>query len=286
MKHYFQLEIQLSPLYKLWSTQDARLAKIAKSIPGVRIVRQDPHECLFSFICTSNNNIPRITKILSLFRERYGTLLLDLPTRTSSSSSSIGDGSENDVLSTISLYSFPTLADLKNVTESELRTLGLGYRAKFVVETRDLLQECGGSDYLMTLRSTKDATVVQDALIRFSGIGRKVADCVALFSLDQDDAIPVDVHVQHIASRDYDPSIFGEAKSITPTIYKRVGDLFRTRFTKKPGWAHSLLFCAELPSFRNVLPIDVVNEMDEWKKKEQKKAQEIKDEKKKKKNAR
>ena len=179
----------------------------------------------------------------------------------------------------MSLYSFPTLADLANVTESELRSLGLGYRAKFIIETRNLLQEYGGSDYLMTLRSTKDAAVVQDALIKFSGIGRKVADCIALFSLDQDDAIPVDVHVQHIANRDYDSSILGEAKSITPTIYKRVGDLFRTRFTDKPGWAHSLLFCAELPSFRNVLPMDVVKEMDEWKKKEQKKAKEIKEEK-------
>ena len=284
MKYYFRLEIQLLPLYKLWSTQDDRLAKIAKSIPGVRIVRQDPHECLFSFICTSNNNIPRITKILSSFRERYGTLLMDLPTRSTSSSG--GYSSENDVLSTMSLYSFPTLADLENVSESDLRTLGLGYRAKFVIETRDLLQECGGTDYLMTLRSNHDATVVQEALIKFSGIGRKVADCIALFSLDQDDAIPVDVHIQHIANRDYDPSIFGEAKSITPTIYKRVGDLFRTRFTDKPGWAHSLLFCAELPSFRNVLPIDVVTEMDEWKRKEKKKAQGIKDEKKKKKNAR
>jgi N-glycosylase/DNA lyase len=71
----------------------------------------------------------------------------------------------------------------------------------------------------------------------------------------------VDVHVQHIASRDYDPTVLGQAKSLTPTIYKRVGDLFRDRF-EYAGWAHSLLFVAELPSFRNVLPVDVVEEMD------------------------
>ena len=164
MRYYFRLDVRLLPLYEIWSTRDDRLAKIAESIPGVRIVRQDPHECLFSFICTSNNNIPRITKILSSFRERYGTLLMDLPTRRSSGGSG-GYSSENDVLSTMSLYSFPTLADLENVSESDLRTLGLGYRAKFVIETRDLLRECGGTDYLMTLRSTKGATVVQDELI-------------------------------------------------------------------------------------------------------------------------
>ena len=119
-------------------------------------------------------------------------------------------------------------------------------------------------------------------MIKFSGIGRKVADCIALFSLDQDDSIPVDVHVQHIASRDYDPTVLGEAKSITPTIYRRVGNLFRDRFTNYPGWAHSLLFVAELPSFRNALPLDVVSEMDRWRKEEQRKTQEMKQERKKK----
>ena len=53
----------------------------------------------------------------------------------------------------------------------------------------------------------------------------------------------------------------GQAKSLTPTLNKRVGDLFRDRF-EYAGWAHSLLFVAELPSFRSVLPDDVVAEMD------------------------
>lgn len=107
---------------------------------------------------------------------------------------------------------------------------------------------------------------MQDELIKFSGIGLKLADCVALVSLDQDDAYPprpVDVHVQNIASRDCDANVLGEAKSITPAIYKRFPDLFRDRFTYYPGWAHSLLFVAEHPSFRDVLPIHVVREMDE-----------------------
>ena len=162
-----------------------------------------------------------------------------------------------------SIYSFPTLESLSSATEDDLRSMGLGYRAKYITETRDLLVKCGGNDYLLDLRTETDGQVVQENLIQFSGIGRKVADCIALFSLDQDDAIPVDVHVQHIASRDYDPTVLGGAKSITPTIYKQVGDLFRTRFPSYAGWAHSLLFVAELPSFRDVLPDDIVQQMDE-----------------------
>ena len=113
----------------------------------------------------------------------------------------------------------------------------------------------------MNLRS-EDADVVQEKLVNFSGVGKKVADCVALFSLDQTEAIPVDVHVQHIACRDYDAKL-SETKSLTPTVYRRVGDIFRSRFSSHAGWAHSLLFVAELPSFRAVLPDDMVAEMDE-----------------------
>lgn len=185
--------------------------------------------------------------------------MLDIPTRICTSDHNNNSYGE----SSISLFSFPTLASLASATDDELRDMGLGYRAKYIIETRDLLLNCGGEDYLLNLRSQQDPHVVQEALTTFSGIGRKVADCIALFSLDQNDAIPVDVHVQHIASRDYDPTVFDGAKSITPTIYKRVGDLFRERFRSHSGWAHSLLFVAELPSFREVLPADMLREMDE-----------------------
>ena len=48
---------------------------ISRSLPGLRILRQEPCECLFSFICSSNNNVPRITLILDRMRERYGERL-------------------------------------------------------------------------------------------------------------------------------------------------------------------------------------------------------------------
>jgi len=277
---YFQLEKPLAPLYQQWSEQDERLSQIAAVIPGVRILRQDPVECLFSFLCSSNNNIPRITKMLSAVRETYGTKLMELPVRLLEKDD---DELSEEPLEIMPIYSFPTLEQLKQsaCTEQQLRDMGLGYRAKYVIQTRDLLIERGGQDFLYSLRCSNDADAVQDDLIQFSGIGRKVADCVALFSLDQTEAIPVDVHVQHIASRDYDPTVLGQAKSLTPTIYKRVGDLFRNRFCNYAGWAHSLLFVAELPSFRSVLPDDVVAEMDAWKEAETAKKAEAKEAKKK-----
>ena len=88
----------------------------------------------------------------------------------------------------------------------------------------------------------------------------KVADCVALFSLDQSGAIPVDTHVWDIACRDLDPTLTN-CGSLTPKVYNRVGDLFRGKYGDHAGWAHSLLFAAELPLYRGALPASLQADM-------------------------
>jgi len=245
LRQYFQLNVPLAPLYQEWSKADPkRLGKIAQCIPGVRIIQQDPWECLVSFICSSNNNIPRITKMLRAIRERYGQPLLEIGEET--------------------LYSFPSLQTLRcQATDKDLRDIGLGYRSKYLMETMETLHTLGGEKYLLELRAIKDPAAVNEALCQFCGVGAKVADCTALFSLNQKDAVPVDVHVWKIGRRDYDSErVLADVKSLTPSVYKQVGDLFRSRFSRYTGWAHSLLFVAELPSFRPVLPQDVIDEMD------------------------
>ena len=258
---YFQLEHGLQELYTSWSSQCSRLKKIAACIPGVRIIDQDPWECLVSFICSSNNNIPRITKMVQSIRQTYGSPLVTIGGTT--------------------IYSFPSLERLKSkATEADLRhTCGMGYRANYLMKTMETLESLGGERYLHELKALDDPVLVQEKLLQFTGVGRKVADCVALFSLNQADAIPVDVHVWNIAQRDYDAGL-ANVQSLTPTIYRQVGDLFRDRFTEKAGWAHSLLFVAELPSFRPVLPKDIVEEMDRFRDEEQAKKQAARDRKK------
>jgi N-glycosylase/DNA lyase len=242
---YFQLDEKLVPLYREWSDSCDRLSRIAPCIPGVRIVDQDPWECLVSFICSSNNNIPRIAKMVGAIRREYGKPMV-----------TIGD----EVL-----YSFPSLETLlERANDDDLRSkCGLGYRSKYLLETMRILESLGGETYLWGLRSIEDPVVVQDKLVQFCGVGRKVADCVALFSLKQDNSIPVDVHVWNIARRDYDTErLLEKIKSLTPAAYRQVGDLFRDRFKTKSGWAHSLLFVAELPSFRPTLPNELILEME------------------------
>eukprot|EP00904_Undaria_pinnatifida_P007206 jgi/Undpi1/3615/HiC_scaffold_16.g06986.m1 len=269
LRDYFALREPLAPLYQRWSEGDARMAAVAASIPGVRVVRQDPVECIFSFICSSNNNIPRITSMLGNLRRTYGELLLSVGEGGLAATGVFGTNTEVEdwAKMPLELHSFPTVNALAdNATEGHLRAMGFGYRAKYIVQSAKLMQMRGGADWALSMRS-KGRDAVRDQLMTLSGVGPKVADCVALFSLDQTSAIPVDVHVWRIACRDYDPSLV-ECKSLTPTVYARVGDLFRDRFGQRAGWAHSLLFAAELPAFKTMLSPEMQLEMDEFRRQE------------------
>ena len=46
-------------VYHTWASADPLFAEVADKYPGVRILRQDPVENVFSFICSANNHISR-----------------------------------------------------------------------------------------------------------------------------------------------------------------------------------------------------------------------------------
>ncbi|CAH0522126.1 unnamed protein product [Peronospora belbahrii] len=260
LSHYFRLEVNADPLYECWTMTSDRMTESILKLRGLRIVRQDPVECLFSFICSSNNNIARIQGMVDRLKATYGDLIYK----------------EEDEQG-CDFYAFPSVDTLATkCEEATLRTLGFGYRAAFIVKTAKQLQALGGAAYLNNIRDGK--TIVsskmmkklksskvpsdeqeekmtsyhayQDDLMVFAGVGRKVADCVALFSLEKMEAIPVDTHVWQIACRELDATL-SKRKSITPTVYRMVGDLFRTRFIRQAGWAHSILFAADLTTFKS-----------------------------------
>lgn len=227
---YFQLDVDLAPFYKSWSKQDPVFEKIAENYPGIRMLRQDPVENLFSFICSSNNNIQRISGMVENLCAHYGN--------------SIGE------LADKKFFSFPKIENLAHTAvEGKLRTLGFGYRASYIAKTAKQLLDLGGRDYLMELRS-KPYCEAKQALMKLSGIGPKVADCILLMSLDKADAIPVDTHMFQIASQNYLPHLKG-CKSVTNKVYGEIGDHFRQLYGEYAGWAHSVLFSADLKHLRH-----------------------------------
>jgi N-glycosylase/DNA lyase len=311
LRSYFQVEEDLTSMYEIWSRRCDRMHAVTKCLQGVRVARQDPWECLISFICSSNNNISRITQMLERLRRDFGRYLCTVRvvpyvehidnnmenTLIHISSQLIDNRTESNTKSfaEYDLFSFPSVTTLASLEEDVLRAMGFGYRAKFVVESAKLVQakslamsnnaddeywlhslrQCNTKEVSsMSIKYEKSSTpgdpvardrriYVQEELLLLPGVGRKVADCVALFSLDQSEAIPVDTHVWNIALRDYAPQL-QQAKSLTPAIYEQVGDVFRELFQHRAGWAHSVLFAAELPTFRQLLPEALQEEMKQF----------------------
>jgi len=228
LHEFFQLEIDLQSLVSDWSRGCPQFEKIiADSVfrNGLRICRQAPFECLISFIVSANNHIKRIGSNLKSIRTKYGSLIAS-------------SGEWN-------LYTFPTVDQLATATEEQLRDLGLGYRAGYIVKTCQQLiiaRQLPDSTQLEFLRKETDIGIARNFLMYLAGVGRKVADCVCLYSLDFPSVAPVDTHMFQIAQRLF------ESVPKDKYMHETIQRLMIERFGEKAGWAHCFLFAAHLPS--------------------------------------
>lgn len=188
LRLYFRLSVCAKECVAIWSARDPRMRAIATSLSGLRLLQIDPVECLFAFICSSNNHIARIHKMLDALRKEYGTLI--------GWYAKPGKQKRGDTPAWFAYYTFPTVEALATrATEQRLRELGFGYRARFVVETAKQVASYGGVIWLWQLRATSNHATVTRELLNLSGVGPKVADCVALFSLNQSNIVPLDTHM-------------------------------------------------------------------------------------------
>ncbi|KAI2640592.1 DNA glycosylase [Hypomontagnella submonticulosa] len=245
LRHYFSLKHDLTALYDQWSESDPNFRRKAPKFTGIRILSQDPWEALIGFICSSNNNISRISQMVHKLCIHYGPLVGHI-------------GGE-------AFHDFPTPQALSGKkVEAHLRELGFGYRAKYIAETARIVCEERAEGWLESLINpenpgwtiTNTANVTEqptyrhahEQLLLLSGVGPKVADCVCLMGLGWGEAVPVDTHVWQIAQRDYK---FGKVKTKTfsKAMYDSVGDHFRKIWGQQAGWAQSVLFTANLKSF-------------------------------------
>ncbi|XP_041046740.1 N-glycosylase/DNA lyase isoform X3 [Carcharodon carcharias] len=133
--------------------------------------------------------------------------------------------------------------------EKQLRVLGFGYRAKFVNQSAKMILDKHGSDWLNSLREAPYEEAKR-ALCTLPGVGTKVADCVCLMSLDKAEVIPVDTHVWQIMKRDYQSHLGSGQRTLTDKVYREIGDYFRNLWGPFAGWAHSVLFSADLKRFQ------------------------------------
>lgn len=226
LRDYFRLDINLPQLAKQFADSDPHIQDAMREFAGLRVIRQDPVECLFSFLCTSAAPLHRIRRSVAGLCESYGGPY---------------PGGE---IGGLTHYGFPEVLRLAEASVADLKALGLGYRARYVQKAAQQIMDNGGPAWLFGLRATPYAEA-KAALLTLTGIGEKIADCVCLFSLDKDDAIPVDTHIRQIAQRTYLRQI-PATKTLTKAGYAQIGDHLRAQFGPMAGWAQQYLFFADL----------------------------------------
>lgn len=141
--------------------------------PGLRVLNQNPWDALVTFILSANNNVGRIRKLCDALAERFGETF-DTP-----------DGR---------LCGLPSPERLAACSEEELRGIGAGYRAPYLIQTARRVAEGFPLDRL----SEMEYGEAHSMLVQLAGVGDKVADCVLLFGCRHASAFPVDVWVEKL----------------------------------------------------------------------------------------
>ncbi|AIC14432.1 DNA-3-methyladenine glycosylase family protein [Nitrososphaera viennensis] len=200
--------------------RDPLVQKLVASYPGLRLMRQDPVQCIISFACASNTNIPMIRRMLGALSRKYGQKV-------------VADGKE--------FHTFPSVQALHKTSESELRACGLGYRAKAIKAAAGAMAD--GSLDLDYLKKA-DYGEARAELLKVHGIGPKIADCILLFSLDKLDAFPIDVWIARALASHYG-WLAGKKmseKKLTGRQYIEVSEAARRYFGRYAGYAQQFLY--------------------------------------------
>ena len=167
---YLGLDFDLDAFRKRHAS-DSGLAPALAACAGLRVLRQDPWECLCGFIFSARTNIPQIKRNVAALAAAAGDRI------------GPGDGD----------FAFPEASAIARIGEATLGELGLGFRVRYVVAVADAVAS-GAWD--LAILSGMPYEMAKGALASLQGVGPKIADCVLAFSLDKGEAFPVDIWVR------------------------------------------------------------------------------------------
>lgn len=207
---YFDLNTDYKEIRKVLSNNEI-LPKAMEYGEGIRILNQNHFEMLISFIISANNMIPRIKKSIEVISMRYGKFICEDENRK--------------------YYSFPTVEELSKATVEDLREFAkVGFRDKRIFDTvNTILNEKIDLDNFENL----ETDTLREELLKFSGVGNKVADCIMLFSYKRGEVFPVDVWIKRVMEELF-------IKKETPV--KKISKEADRIFGKYAGYAQQYLF--------------------------------------------
>ena len=215
VEEYFDLNRDYEEIKMQLSNIDKYLKESIEYGQGIRILNQDLWETIISFIISANNNIPRIKGIIERISKKYGK--------------EIEWNNEK-------YYTFPSPEELKTATVEDFRELGTGFRDIRIYETTHKIIE--KQIDLEKLHNEKDTLKVREELLKLSGVGPKVADCILLFStLKRFDVFPIDVWVRRVMNE-----LYIKNKDENKVNKKEIMKLAHQKFGDLEGLAQQYLF--------------------------------------------
>ena len=206
-------------------SKDKTVKKAVKEYEGLRIFKQEPFQCMISFIISSNSNIQKIKNSLEKITKKFGTKV---------------------TIQNKEFFLFPKPEKLANASIEEIKKCGVGYRAPFIKQASKMivlkkinfkyLEKC---DYE---EAKKNICVIP-------GIGNKVADCILLFSLNKLEAFPLDTWMIKILEKYYSNQFNIETKTITKKQYQILHEKIVNYFGPYCGYAQQFLFKMERENY-------------------------------------
>lgn len=207
---YFDLNTDYQSIRKSLANNKI-LANAMEYGKGIRILNQNHFEMLISFIISANNMIPRIRKSIEVISMRYGKFICEDENRK--------------------YYSFPTVEELSKATVEELREFAkVGFRDKRIFDTVNMIKN---ENIDLDSFENLEADNLREELLKFSGVGNKVADCIMLFSYKRGEVFPVDVWIKRVMEELF-------IKEETPV--KKISKEADRIFGKYAGYAQQYLF--------------------------------------------
>ena len=177
---YFDLGRNYGEIKNQLKVMDEYLEKATEFGQGIRILQQDGWEMLISFIISANNRIPMIQRAINNLSERYGKFIGEYRGKK--------------------YYAFPTPEELSKVSVEDIRACQTGFRDKYIKSVVDYVNE--NNEDVLSYRKLDTSECIKE-LVKFNGVGPKVADCIALFGMQKYDTFPVDVWVKRVMEEFY-----------------------------------------------------------------------------------
>ena len=211
--HYFRLDDNLTVIYSRINT-DSIMDNLIRRFRGLRLVRQEPWECLISYMASSCKSIPNIKASISNLCRQYG------------------DDLGRD-------FSFPAAEVLARTTENRLRETKLGFRSANIL---NVAKKVDSGELDLEAPFKLDYRAARELLIGMRGIGPKIADCILLFAYDKLEAFPSDTHILSVMDEHYG-RFLGGPKSRRGDIISKFA---RSYFGQYAGYAQQYLYYSRI----------------------------------------